>query len=74
MVAAVQSYVPGYRLLQRPQFDPADIMRPARSATFIEVRGAGDYLPKFAGNLDIMTAAAVKVGEEIGKLSAREDE
>ncbi len=69
VVAAVQTYVPGYRLRQRPQFDPAEPERnrPARVATFIEVEGAGDYLPPYAGNLDIMTAAAAKVGDEIAR-------
>jgi len=57
----VQSYVPGYRLITEPQFDDT------RVAIFIEVEGAGDFLPTYAGNLDIMTAAAVKVGEEIAK-------
>lgn len=66
VVAEVQQYVPGYRLLRPPQFDPE--FTPdgrGRVAIFIEVEGAGDYLPPYAGNLDIMTAAAVKVGEEI---------
>lgn len=59
MIADVQSYVPGYRLLNEPQFDEG------RVAIFIEVEGAGDYLPSYSGNLDIMTAAAAKVGEGI---------
>ena len=61
----VASYVPGYRLRQRPQFDSAREDRPPRVTVFVEVEGAGDYLPPYAGNLDIMTAAATKVGEEI---------
>ncbi|MET0663378.1 MAG: acetaldehyde dehydrogenase (acetylating), partial [Ilumatobacteraceae bacterium] len=67
VVAGVQQYVPGYRLRQRPQFDPAEGNRPARVAIFIEVEGAGDYLPPYSGNLDIMTAAATKVGEEMAR-------
>lgn len=65
MVADVQEYVPGYSLRADPQFDEP---RPswdgnARVAAFLEVRGNGDYLPPYAGNLDIMTAAAARVGE-----------
>jgi acetaldehyde dehydrogenase len=67
VVRQVQGYVPGYRLRQRPQFDAAMGNRPARVAIFIEVEGAGDYLPPYSGNLDIMTAAAAKVGEEIAR-------
>lgn len=66
----VQEYVPGYRLKQRPQFDEASGNRSARVAIFIEVEGAGDFLPPYSGNLDIMTAAATKVGEEIARRSA----
>jgi acetaldehyde dehydrogenase len=67
MVSEVQQYVPGFELRAEPQFDDP---RPqwkgrARVAVFLKVRGNGDYLPPWAGNLDIMTAAAVRVGELI---------
>jgi acetaldehyde dehydrogenase len=62
----VASYVPGYRLRGEPQFEED------RVAIFIEVEGAADYLPAYAGNLDIMTAAAVAVGEELAKMRERE--
>ncbi len=66
VVAEVQTYVPGYRLTADPQFDdPQPGETTARVAVFIEVKGAGDYLPPYAGNLDIMTASAIKVGEEL---------
>ena len=69
METAVQEYVPGYRLLQEPQLDgPSDFTRGMRRVSiFIEVEGAGDYLPPYAGNLDIMTAAAAQVGENIAR-------
>jgi acetaldehyde dehydrogenase len=65
MVAAVARYVPGYGLRADPQFDgPAERWRGmARVGVFLEVRGRGDYLPDYAGNLDIITAAAARVGE-----------
>jgi acetaldehyde dehydrogenase len=64
-VAEVQEYVPGYTLRAEPQFDGPreDWGGWARVAVFLEVRGHGDYLPPWAGNLDIMTAAAARVGE-----------
>jgi acetaldehyde dehydrogenase (acetylating) len=61
MVEEVQSYVPGYRLRNEPIFDGKKV------SVFIEVEGAGDYFPPYSGNLDIMTASAVKVGEELAK-------
>lgn len=65
VVGTVASYVPGYRLRAEPQFDDPTPMSGglARVAVFIEVEGAGDFLPPYSGNLDIMTAAAAKVGE-----------
>ena len=72
MVAEVQTYVPGYRMLNEPQFEEPSVVNGGQHVvtTFIEVEGAGDYLPPYAGNLDIMTAAATKVGEEIAKRAA----
>jgi acetaldehyde dehydrogenase len=69
MVAEVQEYVPGYTLRADPQFDePRESWGGnARVAAFLEVKGAGDYLPDYAGNLDIMTAAAARVGELIAQ-------
>jgi acetaldehyde dehydrogenase len=72
VVAEVQTYVPGYQLLNEPQFDEPSINSGGQAlvTTFIGVEGAGDYLPPYAGNLDIMTAAATKVGEEIARKKA----
>ena len=74
MVAAVQKYVPGYRLKQEIQFerygDNNKLKIPGRgeftgikTMIMLEVEGAGDYLPSYSGNLDIMTAAAKATGE-----------
>jgi acetaldehyde dehydrogenase len=69
MVETVSRYVPGYRLVAGPEFaeiSPGEV----EIAVFLEVAGAGDFLPEFAGNLDIMTAAAVAVGEMLAARSA----
>lgn len=74
MVERVNAYVPGYRLKQRVQFD--EITEPVqvpgfgpfiglKTSVFLEVEGAAHYLPAYAGNLDIMTSAALKVAETI---------
>jgi acetaldehyde/propanal dehydrogenase len=59
MIAEVQKYVPGYTLKNGPVFDGK------RVSVYLEVAGLGDYLPRYAGNLDIMTAAALRTGELI---------
>ena len=61
MIREVQKYVPGYRLKNGPVFDGN------RVSIYLEVEGLGDYLPKYAGNLDIMTAAALRTGEMIAE-------
>jgi acetaldehyde dehydrogenase len=69
MEKAVQEYVPGYRLLQEPQVDEPSPATEGQTkvSIFVEVEGAGDYLPPYSGNLDIMTAAATQVGETIAR-------
>ncbi len=61
IVRAVQQYVPGYRMTSAPIFDGNQI------SVFLEVEGAGDFFPPYSGNLDIMTAAAVQVGNQMAK-------
>ncbi|WAM20022.1 acetaldehyde dehydrogenase (acetylating) [Rhodococcus sp. JS3073] len=77
MAEAVQEYVPGYTLKQEVQFDEfTDVVVPAlgraisgvKVSVFLEVLGAGHYLPDYAGNLDIMTSAALRAAERIGEL------
>jgi acetaldehyde/propanal dehydrogenase len=61
MVKDVQRYVPGYKLKNGPVFDDR------RVTVFMEVEGLGDYLPKYSGNLDIMTAAALQTAEAVAE-------
>ena len=63
MAADVRAYVPGYHLKQAVQFD--ETPRGLKVSVFLEIEGAGHYLPKYAGNLDIMTSAALQTGERL---------
>lgn len=78
MAAAVQAYVPGYRLKQKVQFDEIPAEAPLnlpgigrfsglKTSVFVEVEGAAHYLPAFAGNLDIMTSAALATAERMAQ-------
>jgi acetaldehyde dehydrogenase len=79
MAAAVQSYVPGYRLKQKVQFDRIESSNPInipgvglrmsglKTSIFLEVEGAAHYLPAYAGNLDIMTSAALRTAEQMAQ-------
>ena len=82
MAEDVRAYVPGYRLKQAVQFEELSAARPARVegvglftrgarvSIFLEIEGAGHYLPKYAGNLDIMTSAALRTGERLAEMLA----
>jgi acetaldehyde dehydrogenase len=83
MVGRVQAYVPGYRLKQKVQFervaadDPLRTLAPGtdealRVSVFLEVEGAAHYLPAYAGNLDIMTSAALRTAERMAALHSKE--
>jgi acetaldehyde dehydrogenase len=84
MVADVAAYVPGYRLKQEVQIVPLPSDQPTATLTrsrvthqvsvFLEVEGAAHYLPAYAGNLDIMTSAALRMGEAIAADRAATDE
>ena len=73
MVASVRQYVPGYRLKQQVQFDRLDNLNipgvgrfsGLKTSVFLEVEGAAHYLPAYAGNLDIMTSAALRTAEKV---------
>ena len=79
MVAEVQKYVPGYKLHQEVQFEDIPKDKPVfieglgyryglKTMVLLKVKGAGHYLPEYAGNLDIMTSAALATGEKLVKL------
>ncbi|MEU4650137.1 acetaldehyde dehydrogenase (acetylating) [Nocardia fluminea] len=80
MVAEVATYVPGYRLKQDVQIVPIPVGQPVHTLTdhpvshqvsvFLEVEGAAHYLPAYAGNLDIMTSAAVRMAEAVASRRA----
>ncbi|WP_417439386.1 acetaldehyde dehydrogenase (acetylating) [Idiomarina sp.] len=83
MVEKVSEYVPGYRLKQRVQFEPVGVDKPLlipglgefkglKTTVFLEVEGAAHYLPAYAGNLDIMTSAALKTAEKIADERTKE--
>ncbi|MDR3453360.1 MAG: acetaldehyde dehydrogenase (acetylating) [Rhodoferax sp.] len=83
MVVAVRRYVPGYRLKQKVQFDRIEADRPLnipgvgprmsglKTSVFLEVEGAAHYLPAYAGNLDIMTSAALATAERMAERMLR---
>ena len=78
MIASVQAYVPGYRLKQKIQFEIVSPEKPLnvpgvgakhglKTSVFLEVEGAAHYLPSYAGNLDIMTSAALACGDMMAR-------
>lgn len=71
-VAEVAAFVPGYRLKQNVQIDPLPGGDLVQVSVFLEVEGAAHYLPAYAGNLDIMTSAALRAAEVIADHLAQE--
>jgi acetaldehyde dehydrogenase len=71
MAAKVREYVPGYRLKQEVQFDRVGADHAIKTSVFLEIEGSAHYLPAYAGNLDIMTSAALSTAE---RLAERETE
>jgi acetaldehyde dehydrogenase len=82
MVAKIAAYVPGYRLKQKVQFDRVGDNRPLRipgigdvaglkTSVFLEIEGAAHYLPSYAGNLDIMTSAALATAQKIAESKSK---
>lgn len=72
MAESVKSYVPGYELVNAPQIDRgAGPNGSTKVAVFLRVKGAGDYLPEYAGNLDIITAASVAVAERLAAAAGK---
>jgi acetaldehyde dehydrogenase len=67
MIEEVRAYVPGYRLKQEVQFEAFQSPKASglKTSIYLEVEGAGHYLPPYAGNLDIMTSAALQTGERL---------
>jgi acetaldehyde dehydrogenase len=87
MAERVREYVPGYRLKQQVQFTPIAEGEPVHGllpggagpvttkvTVFLEVEGAAHYLPAYAGNLDIMTSAALRTAESIARAADRQTE
>ncbi len=76
MVTRVQEYVPGYHLKSEPFFDEKETPWGKKKIVvlLIEVEGAGDFLPKYAGNLDIMTSSARGVGEQFARHLLQKEE
>jgi acetaldehyde dehydrogenase len=67
MAEKVRAYVPGYRLKQEVQFDRIGPDRALKTSVFLEIEGSAHYLPAYAGNLDIMTSAALATGERLAE-------
>ena len=68
MVETVKEYVPGYHLMSEPVITDGIVK------VFVEVEGLGDFLPKYSGNLDIITSAAVRTAQTMAKCMEKEND